>query len=219
MQSLEVFMSRLLPLVPGCPDPTARQALLDSAIEFCEETNAVQTVTEPATLTAGKSSYDLDIPTQTEVARVVRAWSGKRKLRLHQAMKVDTPLVYYNPDGSYYAPEAPPTAVTVTDNGVATLYPTPDTATAAGELLTVRIATKPSRTATQVDDDLYRSWAEAVVAGAMFRLAGMPGTAFSDEAQAQKALARYRYFINRARIESNRGRVGGSAAVRSTPFA
>lgn len=219
MQSLDVFLSRLRPLVPGCPEPTAVQALLDSAIEFCDETVAITTVTEPSALRAGAASYDLDLPPQTELTRVVRAWSGKRKLKLTQGVKVDTPLVYYNPAGEFTAPEGPPTIATITETGVVTLYPTPDAATAAKELLTVKLATRPTRTATQVDDALYSAWAEAIVAGAMYRLAGMPGTSFSDEVQSVKAHTRYRYFINRARVEANRTSLGGAVAVRSTPFA
>lgn len=219
MQSLDVFLPRLLPLVPGCPEPLAVQALLDAAIEFCDETCVVVSVTTPSAIQAGVSGYTVTLPQQAELTRVSRVWCGKRKLNLAQGVKVDTPLVYTNPIGEFYAPEGAPTTATISSTGVVTLYPTPDAATAAKELLSLRIATRPTRSATQVDDRLGSAWAEAIVAGAAYRLTGMQAVAFSDEAQSVKAHARFRYFINRARIEANRTSLGGSVGVRNNPFA
>ncbi len=219
MQSLDVFMSRLLPLVPGCPYPTAEQALRDSAIEFCEETHVVQVVTDPVSLVPDVQIYDLDIPSQTEVSRVIKVWSGTRILTQVEPVLVDSPLLYNNPVGGEYAATGNPRVVTVSQEGTVTLYPTPDTRAAANELLTARVAIRPTRAATQVHDTLYTSWAEAVVAGAAFRLAGIPGAAFSDSALVTESHSRFRYFINRARIEANRGRLVGPAAVRMKPFA
>lgn len=219
MQSLDVFMSRLLPLVPGCPYPTAEQALLDSAIEFCEETQAVQVVTDPVALYPDQQTYTITLPLNTEIARVIKIWSGTRLLTQVEPVLVDTPLVYNNPTGTEYAATGNPRIASVVEDGTVTLYPTPNIAAASAEMLTVRVAIKPTRSATQVSDSLYTTWAEAIVAGAAFRLAGIPGTAFGDSALTTESHSRFRYFINRARIEANRGRLVGPAAVRMKPFA
>lgn len=219
MQSLDVFLSRLLPLLPGCPDPTAKQALLDASIEFCEETHVAQVVTDPVSLYPDQQNYTLGIPAQTEVARLVKAWSGTRILTQVEPVLNDSSLLHTNPIGTTYAATGAPRILTLTLEGDVTLYPTPDISAAAAEMFTARVAVKPTRDATQVPDVLYTSWAEAIVAGAAFRLASMPAQAFSDDGLAAASHTRFRYFINRARIEANRGRLVGPAAVRNRPFA
>ena len=42
MISIDKFYSRVMPYVQGCPEPTASQAILDAAIEFCDKTNVMR---------------------------------------------------------------------------------------------------------------------------------------------------------------------------------
>ena len=219
MQSLDVFMSRLLPQVPGCPQPTAQQALLDAAIEFCTETVVLQVITDPQRLQPGVGSYDADLPPNTELVRVMHAWCGTRKLDLAQPMRVGTRFAYEVTVGADSAPLGSPTALTVTPSGALSLLPVPDVPTATAETLTMRVAVRPKITATQVPDELYFVWSDAVVYGALFRLAAMPGQAFSDAAVSEAAFSRFRYYVNRAKTEANRDRVGGGARAYNTPFA
>lgn len=216
MQPLDAFMSRLMPQVRGCPAPLAEQALVDAAIEFCEETGVVRATTDPIPLIAGQATYDVDTPSGTEIVRVIRAWSGKRLLALAPAAAASSVYPFATSVGSDAPPTGDPVTLLVTDRQTVTLYPTPDKAV---EKLTLRVATRPQRGATRLEDALLYDWAEAVVSGALFRLASTSGQAFSDAALAQAAFARFWFFVNRARIEANRARVSGPVAVAGRPLA
>lgn len=212
-------MSRLLTRVPGCPDPTAEQALLDTAIEFCEETQVLRLVSGPTPMTAGQRTYDLDVPAGHEVSRVLQVWCGARRLALAPAAMVSNALMYTEDVGDEQAPTGTPTAAHVTEPFTITLYPTPDAHAAADRRLTAIVALKPSRTATSLADELFNDWAEGLVHGALYRLTSMPGTTYANGGVAADSFSRYRLAINRARIEANRGRVGSPISVRATPFA
>jgi hypothetical protein len=219
MSLLDAFLPRLMPQVMGCSEPLAVQALLDSAIEFCEETNIVQVVTDPSPMAEGVSQYDIDLPSQTEVARVLKVWSGARVLTQIEPVTAENLLLYNSPVGAAVAVLGAPLSAVVEESGTVTVYPTPDSVTAANEMLSFRVAVKPTRSATSVPDELYKSWAEAVVSGALFRLASMNGQTFSSDKVAKAGFERYRYFVNRAHIEANRGRLAGPLGVRNRPLA
>lgn len=211
MQSLEVFLTRLLPKVQGCPEPAAFTALLDAATDFSDRTRAVRVTTDPVPLQAGVAEYDLDLPPGTEPAMFVRAWVGLRPIALpaeaHRGiLGANTATVETG-------------AVLALMPGVDTtvrLLPVPDR---SGGLLTVRLALRPTATATQVMDVLYTRWREAIVGGAAARLASMPGKAFSNPAIATEGWAMFTRGVSDARVEANRDLVPGALRVMGEPFA
>jgi hypothetical protein len=85
--------------------------------------------------------------------------------------------------------------------------------------VTVRVATKPTRSATTLADLLLEDWVEGVVAGAAYRLAASPSEAYSSDSNAVKYASMYRYHLGCARIEASKGRVHGDIAVQQCPFA
>lgn len=198
-------MSRLLPQAQGCPVPLAHQCLVDAAIEFCEETAATQSVTDPVALLSGRATYDLDLPSDMEASRVTRVWVGPRALTLIAQAPP--------PDAASGAPHS----AYVAERDTITLYPTPDAG--AYGALTARVTTRPKRTARALDDVLYRRWIEPLVAGALFRLRTTPGQPFTDLAAAAVAHADFWRGINRARIEANRGGAAASLSVQARPLA
>lgn len=203
------FFSRLLPNVIGCPEPLATQALLDSAIAFCEQSLAVQTDLDPVDLKAGTRRYELDLPSQSELSQVLRVWANDRPLvAVPSAMVVERsgqqgePLYYYNRD--------------VDEVVVLHLFPTPDKDVPGG--LVVRVATRPTRNATQVHSSLFKEWTEVIVDGALARLHDMPGQPFTNEAKAMLLSQRVRSQTNAARVEALRGRAVSSMSVTMRPF-
>ena len=213
MLNLDVFLPRLLPSAPGCPDPMARQALLDSAIEFCEETNLVRVTTDPQ-YTTGAAVYEVDVPPSQKVALTQRAWYGKRELMPAMSSMVSNVDAYTLVTAD---PHQVPHSFLESAPGEITLFPAPGAL--ATELLTFRAVTKPSRTATQVADVLFEDWAEAIVAGALKRLHSIPDTAFFSDSHAARRAAEFQLGINRARAEAQRGRVRGSITTAPRSFA
>ena len=216
MQSLDLFLSRTLPFVPGCPDPLARQALVDSAIEFCEETTISKYTSEPQAVTAGVGIYELDLPAQQSVVATHKAWFGTQRLTPVPAEQIDSILAYVSSAGSDIALRADPTLFYESSPGVIGVYPVPSASAAA--TLSARISTKPIRTATALEDILYTDWADAVVAGAIYRLASMPGQSFTDPKVAITAASTFWGRVNKATDISLRGRIRSSISVRSNPF-
>jgi len=219
MISLDSFLTRLLPQVPACPEPTALQALLDASIDFCEETQVVRYVTAPVALVAGTGTYALTVPSDTRVSRIIRAWCGSRRLVMVPAAEIDSPLAYVTNTGDATASQGAPTLAYTKTAGSVSVYPLPDTASASTYLLSALVALSPTRAATTVDDSLFNEWVEYIVAGALYRLALTPGTPYSDAAVATAAVAVYRLGVNRARVEANRNRTGGDVVVAMHPFA
>jgi len=215
MLNLDVFLPRLLPSVNGCPEPLARQALLDSAIEFCEETGVVRVTTDPVTTLSGVASYDIDLPTNQKVVQVQRAWYGSRELIAAPASQVSAVAAYVSDPSDpldqepVYFHEATP--------GSINLYPTPGAEANAN--LVFRVSTKPARSATSMENVLFEDWAETLVAGALRRLHGTPDTPFFSDGAAARQHALFQLGISRARSEALRGRVRTSISVAPRKFA
>ena len=192
------------------------QALVDSAIDFCEKTHVVQLTTSASNLKAGTFEYDIDLPSYTGVAQVLRAWYGNSALALVAQQDVNSPLAYNASAGVATRRVGPPQLAIVVNASTLTLFPTP--AINETGVLAVRVATKPTRAALFLDDLLFEDWIEGVVAGAAYRLASMPGEAYSSDSNAMKYASMYRYHLGCARIESSKGRVRGDMTIQMRPF-
>ena len=213
MLNLDVFLPRLLPSAPNCPDPTARQALLDAAIEFCEETSIVRITTGPQ-YTAGTAVYTVGVPASQKVALTQRAWYGQRELMPALSSMVANVDAYTSVTADPYQE---PHSFLESAPGEVTLFPAPGAM--ATQMLTFRVATKPSRAATSVADVLFEDWAEAIVAGALKRLHAIPDTSFFSDGHAMRRATEFQLGINRARAEAQRGRVRGSIQTTYRAFA
>ncbi len=195
MKKLEYFLPRLLPWCPGAPEPLVYQALLDSSIQFCEETNVVRYITDPIQRIDGVRDYDIELPQSTDLARIIRVWYGNDPW--------DSPL-------------GTPSNWLVTDIGQVTIFPTPQ-----GNLDTpmfIEVSTKPSRSATVVADQLYNDWVEGVVGGAIFRICSQPDQPYSNAPNASVGAAAYKAGKFKATVESTKGRVKRDTVVKMRPF-
>lgn len=209
MVDISQFLSRLLPQVPGCSEPLAYQSILDSAIEFCEKSLVIRQNLDAFFTVDGRSVYDLDPPTSSHaIARVISVQLDNKPL--HGLFEEDVPNLG---DSS-----GEPTLFHTTriDNEfVLNLYPIPD----ERQRVTVHVALKPTRSATQVDDDLFNNWSEVVVEGAIARIARIPNQPFSDVNYAFAMANSAKEKTCRARVEAYHGRVRGGTAVKMRPFA
>jgi hypothetical protein len=208
MRPLSDFYSRILPWVPGCPEPTANQALVDAAILFCEDSLVLREKLEPFQLEVGKDAYELDAPAQQQVARVLSAQIDGYACAVVPAEDSVFPMVV----------TGKPTAVYTTRSGSEFLLhtnPIPDAAYWAE----VQVALRPLRTATQLEDDLFNLWAEAVVSGAVSRICSIPNQPFTDLATSANAAMHAARWSNKARIEGSSNRTRGQLSVQQRPLA
>ena len=177
MQRLEAFLPRIMIHVDGCPRPLAEQALVDSAIRFCVETDVVQVKLDPMDLVKDEQRYELDIPRDTQLARVQRIVYGEDPLNPFLAP-------------TRYEWEAPATVI---------LFPKPTGTKEAW--VHVEVSTKPKRTARTLDDTLLEVWVEAVCGGAVAQIAAMQGQVFTDPNKVTIGLGQYMAGVNRAKYE------------------
>lgn len=208
MVPISALYSRLLIQVPGCPEPTAEQALLDTAIEFCEKTLVLRQELDVIVTRDGLGQFDLDPPTdQHAIARVVSVTFDGRPLK--GAFPDDTYALDTNTGNPriYYTRR--------TDNEFTlNLYPVPD----SRKRVITTVALRPTRNATEIDDDLYNYHADALVHGAVSRLTVIPNQPFTDLAYASASLAMFRDDMARAKIDGYQGRTVGTSRVKMNPF-
>lgn len=217
MASLDSFLSRLIPQVIGCPDITATQALLDACIEFCDESLLIQTTSAPQSVTANVGSYTLTVPSETAVASVIKVWYGAKQLAPANAADIDSILAYVATAGTDTVQTGVPNTYYELTPGVIGVYPVPQVS--VSNILSARVATKPTRAAVNVSDILYNDWAEVLVAGAVSRLASLQGQVYTNVPQATASYTQYWNGISKATALRVRGRQISSLAVRSRAFA
>lgn len=210
MKPLSAFFPRILPYLPGCPEPLAAQVLLDAAIEFCDSSLVLRQNLDSFKTFAGQVQYDLDPPSaQHDINRVLGVTLDGKELSsgLAEVIRGDLPTAGAKPRGFY----------TDRTDSVFTLMlsPPPDGA----YNVVVNVALSPSRTATQLDDDLFYLWVEPVVAKTLARAMQVPGQPFTNLAQARVLLDSAARQTVSSRVESNYGLVRGSMRVRNRPFA
>lgn len=209
MVPVSTFFSRLLPNVIGCPEPLAQQALVDSAIAVCDQALVVQVDLAPVPVLEGVRDYELGMPPQQELSQVMRVWAGDSMLG---------PIPSFQASGVEVMPGSPRYYYTrdIGETMNIRLLPTPDRGNAEG--LRVRVATRPTRNATQFHSSLFNEWVDVVVDGALARLHDTPGQVFTSEAKALVLYQKVRAKINVARVEALRGRVVSSMSVAMRRF-
>lgn len=213
MLSLDVFLPRIMPQAISCPEPLAKMHLVDAAIEFCEGTGVVRHTTYPLNTVAGTATYDLDIPVDTELDRVRIVWLDRRPLSVlargnNQHVSAHSPDVTTQP-GS-------PFVVSVVEPNTITLTPPPSVADLQ---LVAHVSLRPKRSATKLDDSLYNRWLDAVVAGTLVRICSTPGQPYTDPNQVARYSAILAKQTGLARVEANRGQMGGPLSVQMHPIA
>jgi hypothetical protein len=207
MKPISDFFPRMLPYLPGCSEPMAAQALVDAAIAFCEDSMVLREPLAPVAVVADTEAYTLVAPVQQQVARVLSVRLGDRELAAVMAEDVNL----------LPAATGRPMAFYTTRTGSALqvhLFPTPDE---AGSLV-AQVALRPTKTADELEDDLFDLWSDAVISGAMARCMAVPGQPFSDPSGAAAYGSAAAALSRKARVESYHGRVRGSIRVRSRPF-
>lgn len=186
----------------------AQQALLDSAIAFCEDSQAIRQSLDTLYLVGGVADFELEAPTSQAVTNVLDVTIDGQ--RLHS--------IYFDEAAKLKPSTGKPTHYyTSRDAGALVLhmYPTPDQRYKAD----VKVATRPTRAATTFEDDLVDLWADAVISGAIARLCAIPGQPFTSTDLAVAAGSAAVGKSRDARRTASSGQIRGSMAVKGRPFA
>lgn len=168
--SLSAFTPRIAHRAAGCPDFVIEQAVLDACIEFAESTHVVVTTTDPMITFAGTPEIDVDINPTERVVNIQGVWVDGTEIFPVDRDGARASSLFSEGDGTTQTDAKPRRYIHA--NGVLRLWPTPD----KQYTVIARVATKPSRVATTVDDAYFEDWVSAVVDGAMYRLLAQPAS-------------------------------------------
>ena len=210
MKALSAFYPRVLPYLPGCSEPFANQVILNSAIEFCENSLTLRQNLDTFNTVAGKIEYDPDPPSANhDINRVMSVAVDSKELAagMAEVVRNDLPTANATPR-AFYTNRADSTFVL-------RLAPPPDDVYP----VVVNVTLRPSRDAVLLDDDLYNIWIDPIVSGAIARAMQVPDQPFTNFAQARYLLDSAAKQTNSSRIESNYGLIRGSMTVRYRSFA
>lgn len=210
MKPLSAFFPRILPYVPACSEPLAAQALVSAAIELCEGAQVLREDLDPFYTVEDQIQYDLDTPSSQLVIARVMGVTLDDTVELKGVMAEDLrnlPQEKAKPRAFY------------TDRTGSTftlmLGPRPD----AVYKVVTHVALRPSRDATQLEDDLYSIWIDPLIAATLSKIMQVPNQPFTNFMMAEKYAKDAARGIAMSRIEGNYGLIRGSMRVRTRPFA
>ena len=213
MQLLDVFLPRIMPQAISCPEPLVKMHLVDAAIEFCERTGVVQYTTPPTMTVADTATYELDIPSGTQLDRVRIVWLNGRPINV-MSRGNNQHVSAHSLD--VVAQSGAPWGASVVEPNSITLTPPPATSDIQ---LVAYVSLRPTRAALKLDDSLYDRWLDAVAAGTLVRICATPGQPYTDPNQVARYGAILAQQTGLARVEANRGHMGGPLSVQMHPIA
>ena len=206
------FLDYVLPDTPGCTNEVALLAIKSTVIDFCEKSLILQADHDPVTIVRGVVDYDLEPPRDHQVAKVMKVFYRNSPIEAVAPDDVRVASIYNKNYPDAQPEEGPPRAYIQKDARTFSIYPHPkDTERLA---LTLRVALKPTRSATQCDDLIYEDYAEIIGHGALTRLALSPNKPYSNANLAGARNVLYTAGVNLARQRANRGYVRANTQVR-----
>ena len=209
MKPLSAFYPRILPYAPGCSEPFAAQALVSAAIEFCESAQVLREDLDTFYTVEDQIQYDLDPPnsqlTFTRIMGVTLDDTVELKgimaeeLRNLPQEKAKPRAFYTDRTGSSFTLR---------------LGPKPD----GVYKVVVHAALRPTREATQLEDDLYSIWIDPLVSATLSKILQVPNQPFTNFMMAEKYAKDAARGFATSRTEGNYGLIRGSMRVRTRPF-
>lgn len=151
MKLWSAFLRDVRPGAPTVPEPVLEHAIRRAAQKFCQETRAWQIELDPTLTIDGYTSYDLELPTNTELVRLERAALNGQDFAIWRAGDSSRGRFVCTPDGK---------TLTLSQ------------ALGAGSSLVLTISAKPGEKATGVDDALYDRYVTEISLGAVASLTG-----------------------------------------------
>jgi len=211
MSTLNDFLNDVMPDVSGCTVDIAKHAIRNACIEFCEKSLILQRDHDPVTVVAGIVDYDFDPPANNLVTRIMRAWYKANELTAVAPDSIRSSEVYNRLFSGANVVRTDPTSILQKDERTFSLYGIPKDTVANG--LTMRVALKPTRAATTVEDVLLEDYAEIIAAGAKARLMMSPNKPYTNPQLAVGHMELFRQGTNVARQRAYRGHVRADLRV------
>lgn len=204
MTKYEAFYDYLLPDMKGCPLAAAKLALKSAAVEFCAKSLIYQVDSDAQSTDVGVQDYDLDTFSGYVVHKVMEVRINGAPVPPISIQDVEK----LNAD--WRTVQNMPTRFLQRDPKTITLIPVPD----AIYTVVTRLALKPSRTSSGIEDFLFEDYAPEIAAGAKAILMSSPNKPYTDLQGAAVNSAMFQSAINSALQRANRSFVRSDIRVR-----
>lgn len=221
MRKVADFLPFVLPFVPGCSNPQAKQAIVSACIEFCEQSMIAQNI-QTETVVSGTMDYDVEVPAQMSLVRVMQVFYKGARLKPRSREMVVNPMALRAEsidDVTIQTGTPFEWFIRAPEDEVVTVYPRPDALAASTGGLTIVSALQPAVGATSVPDVLFDNYAEDIGFGAVARLVAVPGQSFSAPAAEAGFRKKFLDALSGATSVGRQGRVSAGSRVRRAFFA
>lgn len=177
MKAWSLFLPQVHTETYGAPEIIELEAIRNAAIEFCEKTKCWQETQQPYPLATGVKFYPFQVSAGQLVHEILAAHLAGNSWRPCDPVTTqwaDENFPGWSDDGG---PKGQPCAVTqMTMDG---FHPVPQV-TGGPFSMVLRVAYKPTRTATLGPDVLYNDYYETIAMGAKARLMAMVKQVWSN---------------------------------------
>lgn len=213
MTNYEAFFPYVLTEVPGAPEPVVLLAIRNSCIEFCEKSLVLTRDHDPITLLQGINDYELEPPDGYLVVKVQKAWVENNPIDPIAPDIVRDAAVYNRLFASYSTGSgSTPKGYLQKEERSISVWPLPDKRYPNG--LTLRVALKPTRASSQIDDVIFEDYAEIIASGALHRLMSSAGKAYTSPELAGVHKLKFDQGVNVARSRALHGHVRSNLSVK-----
>lgn len=201
MIPLQDFFLHVYPDVIGCPEVYVKDAIISSIVEFTDKSLAWQEVYICADIEEGESKYALNITGDLTIAQPLTVIIDNcsdpddtvyKVLSKQNSQDLDS----YQPKWRSILSEVPDRYVMEMPNVIRLVgIPTKSMPNS----LHIRVAAKPSRTATSVPEFLMTEWLDTIIAGSLYRLHSMSGKSWARPEMVNYYYRKFREGISRAK--------------------
>jgi hypothetical protein len=167
------YLPYIMPLVPNCYDEQAVVAVRNTCIDFCRDSLFLQQDLDAISVSAGQSTYDVDVPTGYVLGQVLGIYYLSRKLERKSQTELEK--LYTR---NWQVLQGTPQVYTQLNPDQITLVYTPDYSVLGA--ITGRFSYIPTRTSTAIDDMVFERFLDVIVDGAASRLMATPNQPYSD---------------------------------------
>ena len=178
------LFNEVLPEVPGASQDIALNAIRNAAIEFCDRSMCWTYTQDPISAVANQPNYAFEPDNGADVAGVIQAWFNGLLITFKTAQQLeqdqgssDGVLVSGFP---WSEATGTPLAFTIERADEFILVPMPDTSIT--DAIKMKLALKPSRTASGMEKWVMDKHYMAIASGAKAKLMESPGKPWSNSA-------------------------------------
>lgn len=170
---IEDFYRYVVVECPGAPDELLRQAIVQTAKDFCSRTHAWNEIQDPIDLVSDEADYDLEFQAGASPITVDKLWCGGRQLTAVTMAQIGNTL----PDWRTATSTAPLYFNMANSLLSVRVFPTPKDPT---EQLVLQVVFEPTLAATTLPDFLLDGHSELIATGAKGRLMLMHNKQWSN---------------------------------------